>query len=210
MYMVIFAYNTYQIMEEKEKIVYFHGFASSGASGTAQLLRRVLPDYEIVAPDIPLDPREALPFLKQLCAQEQPCLVIGTSMGGMYAQQMRGFRRLIVNPAFWMSRMSKVLKLGNFTYLNKRKDKQMTARVTKEIIQAFRNMEDHQFDDLTEDDKTLCNAMFGRHDPVAHGYDTFVEHYPEAQASWFDGEHRINDDVLKHSILPKIQEILSE
>lgn len=197
-------------MEGREKIIYFHGFASSGASGTAQLLRRVLPEYEIIAPDIPLDPREALPFLKQLCEEVHPCLVVGTSMGGMYVQQMRGFRRLAVNPAFWMSRMSKVLKLGNFTYLNKRKDKQMTARVTKEIIQAFREMEDHQFDTLTDEDRPLCQAMFGRHDPVAHGRDTFIEHYPESQATWFDGEHRINDDVLKQAILPKIREMLEE
>jgi len=196
-------------MEEKEKILYLHGFASSGASGTAQLLRRALPDYEIVAPDIPLDPREALPFLKQLCEEVQPRLVMGTSMGGMYTQQMCGFNRLAVNPSFWMSRLSKVLKLGTFTYLNKRKDKQMTGRVTKEIILAFREMEDHQFDNVTEEDMHLCHAMFGRHDPIAHGYDTFLEHYPEEQATWFDGEHRINDDTFKHSILPKIQEILA-
>ena len=197
-------------MEEREKIIYFHGFASSGASGSAQMLRRVLPEYELIAPDIPLDPREALPFLKELCEQEQPCLIIGSSMGGMYAQQMRGFRRLAVNPAFWMSRMTKALKLGTFTYLNKRKDKQMSGRVTKDIIQAFREMENHQFEGITEEDTPLCHAMFGRHDPVAHGHDTFVEHYPEEQAVWFDGEHRINDTVLKQAILPKIREMLAE
>ena len=65
------------------KIIYFHGFASSGASGTVQTLRKIMPDIEIIAPDIPVDPQEALPFLKELCRQEQPDLIIGTSMGGM-------------------------------------------------------------------------------------------------------------------------------
>jgi hypothetical protein len=34
------------------KIVYFHGFGSSGASGTVEILRRILPDDEIIAPDM--------------------------------------------------------------------------------------------------------------------------------------------------------------
>ncbi|MCQ2059595.1 MAG: hypothetical protein MJY71_07190 [Bacteroidaceae bacterium] len=189
------------------KIIYFHGFGSSGASGTVQLLRRSLPDFDIVAPDIPLDPRQALPFLKELCAAEQPDIIVGTSMGGMYAQQMRGYKRLIVNPAFWMSRMSQVLKPGTFTYQNKRRDKQMTARITKDIILAFAEMEKHQFEGMTEQDTALCYAMFGKHDPTVHTYDTFVKYYPESQASWFDGEHRINDLVMKHAILPKIEEL---
>ena len=78
------------------KLIYFHGFASSGASGTVDLLRRLLPSAEVIAPDISMDPAEALPELKVLVENEQPDLIIGTSMGGMYAQQMRGFKRILV------------------------------------------------------------------------------------------------------------------
>ena len=48
------------------KLIYFHGFGSSGASGTVDLLRKIFPSGEIIAPDIPVDPEEALPMLKQL------------------------------------------------------------------------------------------------------------------------------------------------
>ena len=68
------------------KIIYFHGFASSGATGTAETLRRLLPEVEVISPDIPIDPTEALPYLRNLCEQEKPDLIIGTSMGAMYAQ----------------------------------------------------------------------------------------------------------------------------
>ena len=91
------------------KLIYFHGFGSSAQSGTIRTLREMLPDFEVIAPDIPVDPADALPFLKQLCEDEQPDVVIGTSMGGMYAQQMFGFNRICVNPAFEMSVKSKVL-----------------------------------------------------------------------------------------------------
>ena len=85
------------------KIVYFHGFGSSGASGTVEILRRILPNDEIIAPDIPIEPLEALPYLKQYCEDQQPDIILGTSMGGMYAHQMKGFKRICVNPALNMS-----------------------------------------------------------------------------------------------------------
>ena len=68
-----------------KKIVYLHGFGSSGTSGTVQLLAQLLPEVEIVAPDIPVDPVDALPFLQEFCDKERPDLIIGTFMGGMYA-----------------------------------------------------------------------------------------------------------------------------
>ena len=72
---------------DMKKILYLHGFASSGASGTVGLLRHELwekapPDHRvtIVAPDIPLDPLVALPMLEELAYAEVPDLIIGTSM----------------------------------------------------------------------------------------------------------------------------------
>ena len=59
---------------------YLHGFASSGASGTVELLRREFWEKAdashraaVVAPDIPLDPLVALPMLKAFAARERPC-----------------------------------------------------------------------------------------------------------------------------------------
>ena len=80
------------------KILYLHGFASSGNNGSVKLLRSLLPDVEFISPDIPVEPAEALPFLQELCAKEDPDLVIGTSMGGMYAEQLTGRYRILVNP----------------------------------------------------------------------------------------------------------------
>ncbi len=68
----------------KTKLIYLHGFGSSGAGGTVKTLRRLLYDFDIIAPDIPVDPAEALPFLRVLCMDIEPDVVVGTSMGGMY------------------------------------------------------------------------------------------------------------------------------
>ena len=83
-------------------IVYLHGFGSSGQSRTVKHLRMIMPEYKVLAPDIPVNPAEALPFLKNYCKENKPDLVIGTSMGGMYAMQMYEFKRICANPALRM------------------------------------------------------------------------------------------------------------
>ncbi len=190
------------------KLIYFHGFGSSGASGTVQLLRQLLPEAEVIAPDIPVDPVEALPFLKKLCEDEQPDIIVGTSMGGMYAQQMRGFVRICINPALNMSTMSGVLKTGEHKFFNGRKDNQKTFRITRDIIQHHNQMERQQFKDITPWDKEHCYGLFGINDPMVKTYDLFHKHYPHAIR--FEGEHRLNEKVLKKFVLPLIKELTEQ
>ena len=188
------------------KIVYFHGFASSGASGTVELLRKLLPEVDVVAPDIPVDPAEALPFLQQFVKDEQPDLIIGTSMGAMYAQQMFGFKKICVNPAFNMSRMSNALKTGEHKFLNGRKDSQKTFKITKDIVQHFNMMERQQFKGITDFDKENTYGLFGIHDKSVNTHDLFRKYYK--YATRFDGEHQLNEKVLKSAVLPLVRQIL--
>ncbi len=189
-----------------KKIIYFHGFGSSGASGTVATLRRLLPDVAIVAPDIPIDPIDALPYLKTLCKSESPDLIIGTSMGGMYAHQMHGYKRICVNPAINMSTTSKVLKTGTFKFFNRRKDNAKEFKITKDIIQHYNSIERQQFKDITEKDKTDCYGLFGIHDKTVNTYDLFKKHYPNVKR--FDGEHRLNEKIIKSVVLPLIKDLI--
>ncbi len=88
-------------------IIYLHGLSSSGNSNTAKRLRELLPDDNIITPDIPIDPKDALLLLETLrrIYNTNETIIIGTSMGAMYAQQMKGFRRILVNPAFHVSKL---------------------------------------------------------------------------------------------------------
>ena len=190
------------------KIIYFHGFASSGATGTAEILRRLLPEVEVISPDIPVDPTEALPYLRGLCEQEQPDLIIGTSMGAMYAQQMFGYRKILVNPSFNMSTLSKVFKTGEHKFFNGRKDNQKTFRITRDIIQHHNQIERQQFKNLTDEDRQHVWGLFGINDKSCNTYGLFSKHYPQCQR--FDGEHQLNEKVLKKVVLPLIASIMQE
>ena len=190
------------------KIIYFHGFGSSHASGTVEILRRELPNDEIVAPDIPIDPVDALPYLKQLCADENPDLVIGTSMGGMYAQQMRKYRRILVNPAFNMSTMSKGLKTGEHKFYNGRYDGAKTFKITKDIIQHHHLMERQQFKNISADEKDTCWCLVGLKDTtVTNAEAVFKKNYKADHVIRFDGEHQLNDKVIKKVLVPLIEQM---
>lgn len=197
-------------LEEKsirrKKLMYLHGFGSSAASGTVKTLRELLPDFDVVAPDIPVDPAEALPFLRGLCMNEVPDVVVGISMGGMYAQQMRGYNRICVNPAFEMSTKSKMLTVGTHEYFKPRKDGTTHFDITSEIICHHAEMEKHQFDGITEEDRKQVWGMFADNDQQVNGESLFLQYY--CKVIHFSGEHRMDDKVIKDVLVPLIRNIV--
>lgn len=189
-----------------KKLMYFHGFCSSAASSTVQTLRTGFADFEVLARDIPVDPEEALPFLHDLVSREHPDVIIGTSMGGMYAQQMFGYKRIVVNPAFYMSQQSKVLAVGEFEFFHPREDGTTHFTVTQDIINHFAQMEKHQFDGITEWDRENVWGLFADHDDLVNGKPVYLEHY--VNVIDFPGEHRLSPEVIRGTVIPLIRRIL--
>jgi len=190
-------------------ILYLHGYGSTGQSNTVEYLKKALPDYyNIEAPDIPVDPAEALPFLRELCEKEHFSIIIGTSMGAMYAQQLPvDFVRICVNPALHLSQITDILKPGTFDFFQPRKDGQTQFTITEEIIQHFREMEEHQFDNWKADapENLLCIGLFGNKDTTVNCREEFQRYYPNVLS--FEGEHRMNQKVLKNVVLPIIKRL---
>ena len=184
------------------KMIYFHGFGSSGEGSTVRSLRELLPEWEVLAPDIPVDPAEALPFLRDFCKREQPNVIVGTSMGGMYAQQMRGFKRICVNPAFDISTHKDILREGTFEFFNPRKDGEKTFSITLDIIRHFNEMEAQQFDKISEFDRASVFGLFADNDTTVSCEDEFLQHYKNVVH--FHGEHRLNRQVIEGVLLPLV------
>ena len=82
--MELYEYARPDLMSGK-KILYLHGFASSGQNGTVKAMGTLLPNAQIIAPDLPVDPHETMQMLRELCAKEKPDLIVGASTGAMYA-----------------------------------------------------------------------------------------------------------------------------
>ena len=185
-------------------ILFVHGFASSGRSGTARALRTLLPEAEVLAPDLPVDLHEAMALLRGLVAERRPDLILGTSMGGMYAEQLYGFDRILVNPAFQLA--DTILKnngLGRKEFHNPREDGQKDFLVTKGLLEEFREVSSHCFEGVCDEEKKRVFALFGRRDTLVFTHDLTREHYPQCIS--YDGEHSLVDSSLLHSVLPVIQ-----
>lgn len=193
-----------EIMKGK-KILYVHGFSSSGQSGTVVKIREMLPGATVVAPDLPLHPAEAMDLLHHTCETENPDLIIGTSMGGMYAEMLYGYDRILVNPAFQMGEtMLKHGMLGKNTFLNPRQDGVQEFIVTKALVEEYKEITAKCFAGVTEEEsRDRVYGLFGDADPVVHTRDLFSQHYRNAIS--FHGEHRMNDKILLHSVLPVVQ-----
>lgn len=194
-----------------KKIIYLHGFSSAGSTGTATNLRTYLygKDVTVLSPDIPTSPLEAIEFLKQYIAAEQPDLIIGTSMGAMYCELQRGYKRICVNPSFQMARLLTFRGLGNVEFQNKRADGATHFKVDKQMIAEFKEVEKLSFQGLTEDDKKCVYGLFGKNDKTVNNQDLFIKHYGRDHFQIFDGEHSLSDKIVKRDVMPLIYQILA-
>ena len=192
-----------ELMKGK-KILYVHGFGSSGQSGTVTRIREVLPNAIVVAPDLPIEPAEAMTLLRQVCDKEKPDLIIGTSMGGMYTEMLRGYDRIMVNPALEMGETMKAHgMMGAQHFSNPRLDGVQDFIVTKALVKAYKEVTEHCFEGLDDKDQKRVWGLFGDADTTVNTYDLFHAHYPTAIR--FHGEHRMNDQSFMHAVVPVIR-----
>ena len=198
------------IMKGK-KIMYVHGFGSSGQTGTVTRIREMLPNATVVAEDIPIHPKEGMAMLKAMAEREKPDLIIGTSMGGMYTEMLYGYDRILINPAFEIAdTMGAHGMTGKQVFQNPRKDGVQEFLVTKAIVKEYREMQEQCFiglEQLSEEEQTAERnrvwALFGDKDELVDTYDLYMQHY--TQGISFHGEHRTNDKVFHDSVLPLIR-----
>ncbi|WP_455077834.1 YqiA/YcfP family alpha/beta fold hydrolase [Prevotella histicola] len=187
-----------------KKIIYVHGFMSAGSTHTAQILRDYMPQATVIAPDLPIHPEEAMELLCNLVKTENPDLIIGTSMGGMYTEMLYGVDRICVNPAFQMgSTITESNMMGKQVYQNERQDGEKEVIVTKALVKEYKEMTEQCFAQVTEEEQLKVFGLFGDEDPIVHTFDLFSEHY--TQAIHFHGEHRLIEKAIFHYLMPVIR-----
>ena len=187
-----------------KKIIYVHGFMSAGSTHTAQILRDYMPQATVIAPDLPIHPEEAMELWRNLVKTENPDLIIGTSMGGMYTEMLYGVDRICVNPAFQMgSTITESNMMGKQVYQNERQDGEKEVIVTKALVKEYKEMTEQCFAQVTEEEQLKVFGLFGDEDPIVHTFDLFSEHY--TQAIHFHGEHRLIEKAIFHYLMPVIR-----
>ena len=193
-----------------KKVLYLHGFASAGSTGTATTMRNLLygRDVMVLSPDIPVSPLQAQQMLSDLVQTEQPDIIVATSMGAMYAEQLRGIPRILVNPSFHMARLLTFRGLGRREFRNKRQDGAKDFKVDKPLISEFQQVEKNSFQGITPQETQLVWGLFGTQDKLVNCQADFKKNYGTGQMRLFEGEHFLNDKVLSRVVLPLVEQIL--
>lgn len=185
-------------------ILYVHGFRSTGNSSTANNLRELLPLCKVVSPDLPVNAEEAVALLREICTEEKIDVVVGTSMGGMLAQKLRGMPKVLVNPSFFVSETFKK-NMGTVSYFKEREDGATEFEITPEIVESYAKIEKRQFSRLTPKEIAITVGAFGNDDKTVNCKDEFLEYYEIIK--YFAGGHRLDKDALKDRIITAIAQL---
>jgi uncharacterized protein len=184
-----------------KKILYIHGWLSSGLSNTSDSLKKLLPEYEIICPDLPTDPIKAINFLKGLTKEHRPEIIIGTSLGGLYATFLEGQYRIIINPALILSEL---IKPGSYEFYTKRQDGIQQFDFTQREYADLKQMEKKQ-EELDWEEKRSTRILLGKNDNLVIGLkELCIKIYGSKQITEADFGHRLNADIIKSHLLPMI------
>ncbi len=193
-----------------KKILFLHGFFASGQCVPAQALREsFMGRAEVLTPDLPMHPKEALCFIRELIDRDKPDLLIGNSCGSFYAQMLApvaGIPALLGNPHFQMTEFLKP-RIGAHQYKSPRKDGNQDFIIDEALIEEFAELEAIQFN------SNPCNkdriwGLFGEHDTLAHFEPLFLEHY--TRSFHFPGGHTPTAEEVRTWYVPLAEKLLMQ
>ncbi len=88
------------------KIIYVHGFASTGSAVKAGILRQYFGDDNVLSPTLAVDPDLAIDqltaLIEQLLDQNETPVLVGSSLGGFYSiflAEKFNLKAALINPA---------------------------------------------------------------------------------------------------------------
>ena len=84
------------------KILYIHGFASCGRGNKSLLLKSHFGAENVIAPDLPPSPMDAIALIEGILETTPVDLLIGSSLGGYYATHLAEkyrMKAILINPS---------------------------------------------------------------------------------------------------------------
>ncbi len=205
-------------MEKLTKILFLHGFYASGSCVPALALREAFAQKaDVLTPDLPLHPNDAIALISDICNKEQPDVIVGNSCGSFYAQMIAptvGIAALLGNPYFKMSDFLRE-RIGSHQYKSPRADGKQDFTIDEHLIREFEELEAHQFLDepsgIAERDcchndlKERVWGIFGDEDTLAHFEPLFLEHY--LHSFHFPGGHTPTAEQVKTWYVPLVEQL---
>lgn len=190
-------------------ILYLHGFASSGNSGTAKVIQDCLPQCNVISPDLPINAVEALEVVQKTSMDNRIDIVIGTSMGGLLALFANCNNIIVVNPSFHVSQMMNQLLGENESvtvpFFNKREDGkaefELTCNIANDYYYLETNIQSH-----SRLNSANILGLFGTEYDAVDCKEEFLKISPNIRH--FKGGNRLNREAIEEVVVPSILQMV--
>lgn len=193
-----------------KKILFLHGFFASGQCEPALALHEAFKGKaEVLTPDLPMHPKEAIDFIREVIDREKPDLLLGNSCGAFYAQMLApivGIPALLGNPHLRMTEFL-MQRVGEHQYKSKRKDGNQQFVIDESLIVEFADLEAVQFNYCNPYYKERVYGLFGEKDTLAHFESLFLEHYNKS--FHFPGGHTPTAAEVTSYYVPLAEKLLA-
>ena len=193
-----------------KKILFLHGFFASGQCVPAIALRESFEGRaEVLTPDLPMHPKEAIHFIHELIDQEKPDILVSNSCGSFYAQMLAsivGVPALLGNPHFQMTEFLKQ-HIGVHQYKSPRNDGNQHFTIDIDLIDEFAEVEANQFNNYNPFYNDRIWGLFGEKDTLAHFEPLFLEYY--IHSYHFPGGHTPTAKEVYTWYVPVIEKMLA-
>lgn len=194
-----------------KKAIFLHGFYASGSCPMAVALKEALKgEVEVLTPDLPLHPHEALAYVRELCKREHPDMLIGNSNGAFLAQMLATelqIPALLGNPHLKMSEFVRE-RIGENRYKSPRMDGKQEFIIEPSLADEFFELEAYQWDNWNPSMHNLCAGLFGEKDTLARFEPEIREHYNGIYH--FSGNHTPTVEEVREWYVPLISELFCE
>ena len=193
-----------------KKILFLHGFFASGQCIPALALRQAFEGrVEVLTPDLPQHPAEALRLVRAICQSEHPDVLVGNSCGAFYAQMVASVAdipALLGNPHFQMTDFL-LPRIGVHQFKSPRADGRQQFVIDEPLIAEFARMQAVKFSHSTAFSREHVWGLFGLHDTLAHFEPLFLEHY--RHSFHFPGNHTPTAEEVHGWYVPLVGKLLS-
>ena len=179
------------------KILYIHGYGSTGNSQTVQGLKKILGDeVDILAPQFSNDLstvaqiEQNIAVAKAYASEFKPRIVIGSSFGGFIATFLTGYLRILINPCLRPSeRLSSLAPTMSYE-----------ERIKLHFLETSQ--------DIDWIEKIVVHGLFGLNDELFSYLSLFKQLYNEKKAYTMPCGHRIDLENIEKHLVPLIRDIM--
>jgi len=169
-----------KILRQISKSIFLNGFMAYelGLSDIPQTIKEEIPNLEV--PRLRSDPKYGLIDLKNICKKQPYDLVIGFSMGGVYALRIESKLTILINPGLGISEGIKAKKPE---YSSGFKKLEQLPIVATNVIGIF-----GEYDKIRSKTEPIFVSMFGKD-----------------KVKYFPGKHIPTTEELYNYIIPTIK-----